>query len=338
MWKLSEEQIQRIQNYHEDLGNSEIAREMWINRKTVRKYRTLVQQEASNVLSWKEEGMLFRKEVKDLVPEPKLSKEEKSKLSLLSKYSDKDVKEMLDYIARTKKKEIDEILWVPWHLRFAMLWDTHIWAKECDMDALHKFYEDAKAEGVECFIHCGDLVDWCNVYKWQQFEQSEKWFDEQVDKVVKDYPNVWVPTYFIWGNHDESYLKSSWADISRVIDSLRDDLVNLGYYDWLLNINWITIQIQHGGGGNSYSKDYKLQRYIDSIAAWEEPDIFWLWHYHQAIHSLHRWIHGFMPWAFLKKNLLAKRFRFPNVIWGWIIDITKDEYGRKRLVATFINE
>lgn len=54
--------------------------------------------------------MLFRKEVKDLVPEPKLSKEEKSKLSLLSKYSDKDVKEMLDYIARTKKKEIDEIL------------------------------------------------------------------------------------------------------------------------------------------------------------------------------------------------------------------------------------
>lgn len=335
MWKLNDEQIKRIQSYHEDFSNNEIARDMGINRKTVAKYRASVQQEASDVLSGKEEAMLFRKEAEKL---NQLSREEKTKLSLMERYSDKDIKEMLDYIARTKKREIDEVLWTPWHLKFALLADTHIWAKACDLDALHRFYEDAKAEWVECFVHCWDLVDWCWVYRWQQFEQSEKGFDEQVEKVVKDYPNVWLPTYFIWGNHDESYLKNSWADITRVIDSLRDDLVNLGYYDWLLNINWITIQIQHGGGGNSYSKDYKLQRYIDSIEAGQEPDIFGLWHYHQAIHTLQRWIHGFMPWAFLKKNLLAKRFRFPNVIGWWIIDITKDECGRKRLVATFLNE
>lgn len=335
MWKLNDEQIKRIQSYHEDFSNNEIARDMGINRKTVAKYRASVQQEASDVLSGKEEAMLFRKEAEKL---NQLSREEKTKLSLMEHYSDKDIKEMLDYIARTKKREIDEVLWTPWHLKFALLADTHIWAKACDLDALHRFYEDAKAEWVECFVHCWDLVDWCWVYRWQQFEQSEKGFDEQVEKVVKDYPNVWLTTYFIGGNHDESYLKNSWADITRVIDSLRDDLVNLGYYDWLININWITIQIQHGGGGNSYSKDYKLQRYIDSIEAGQEPDIFGLWHYHQAIHTLQRWIHGFMPWAFLKKNLLAKRFRFPNVIGWWIIDITKDEYGRKRLVATFLNE
>ena len=336
MWKLNDEQIKRIQTYHEDFSNNEIAKEMGINRKTVAKYRASVQQEASDVLSGKEEAMLFRKEAEKL--HQKLSKEEEKKLSLLSHYSDKDVREMLDYIARTKKKEIDEVLWEPWHLKFAMIWDTHIWAKECDMDALKRFYQEAKEAWVECFIHCGDLVDWCWVYRGQQFEQSEKGFDEQVDRVVKDYPNVWVPTYFIWWNHDESYLKSSWADITRMIDWLRDDLVNLWYYDATLNLNWITIQLQHGGGGNSYSKDYKLQRYIDSIPAGEEPDIFGLWHYHQAIHSLHRWIHGFMPWAFLKKNLLAKRFRFPNVIWGWIIEIDKDEQWKKKLTATFLNQ
>lgn len=336
MWKLNDEQIQRIQTYHPDFSNNEIARDMGINRKTVAKYRASVQQEASDVLSGKEEAMLFRKEAEKL--HQKLSKEEEKKLSLLSHYSDKDVREMLDYIARTKKKEIDEVLWEPWHLKFAMIWDTHIWAKECDMDALKRFYHEAKEAWVECFIHCGDLVDWCWVYRGQQFEQSEKGFDEQVDRVVKDYPNVWVPTYFIGGNHDESYLKSSWADITRMIDWLRDDLVNLWYYDATLNLNWITIQLQHGGGGNSYSKDYKLQRYIDSIPAGEEPDIFGLWHYHQAIHSLHRWIHGFMPWAFLKKNLLAKRFRFPNVIGWWIIDITKDEKWKKKLTATFLNQ
>lgn len=333
MWKLNDEQIKRIQTYHEDFSNNEIARDMGINRKTVAKYRASVQQEASDVLSGKEEAMLFRKEAEKL---NQLSKEEVNKLSLLKLYSDKDVKEMLDYIAKTKRREIDEVLWMPWHLKFALLGDTHIWAKACDLDALKKFYDDAMEEWVECFVHCGDLVDWCGVYKGQQFEQSEKGFDEQVEKVVKDYPNVWVPTYFIWGNHDQSYLTSSGADISRVISSLRDDLIDLWYYDATLTINWISIQIQHGGWWTSYSPDYKLLRYIDSIQSGEEPDIFGLGHYHRAIHSLHRWIHGFMPWAFLKKNLLAKRFKFPNVIGGWIIDIDKDETWRKKLTATFI--
>jgi hypothetical protein len=80
---------------------------MGINRKTVAKYRASVQQEASDVLSGKEEGMLFRKEAEQL---NKLSKQERNKLSLLEHYSDKDIKEMLDYIAHNKKKEIDEVL------------------------------------------------------------------------------------------------------------------------------------------------------------------------------------------------------------------------------------
>jgi len=332
MWKLNEDQIKQIQTYHEDFSNSEIARDLGINRKTVAKYRATVQKEASDVLSGKEEQMRAKQKMKEL------SKQDKKKLALLEHYSDKDIQEMLNYIALNTKKQIDKVISMPWHLRFALIWDTHIGAKECALDELHQFYEDAKAEWVEAFVHCGDLVDGCGVYKWQQFEQSEKWFDEQVDKVVKDYPNVWIPTYFIGGNHDESYLKSSGADITRMIDWLRDDLINLWYYDATLVLNGIKIQIQHWWWGNSYSKDYKLQRYIDSIEAWKEPDIFGLGHYHQAIHSLHRWIHWFMPWAFLKQNLLAKRFRFPNIIWWWIIDIDKDEEWKKKLTATFLNE
>jgi len=342
--KLNEDMVTKINSYDEDKNNTEIARELWLDRRTVKKYREIkesTQQQASDVLSWKEERMRVKHKIQELSPEEaeqKLSKQDKKKLELLSRYSDKDVKEMLAFIANNTKKEIDKTIWTPWHLRFALIGDTHLWAKECAMDELHKFYEDAKKEWVECVLHAWDLVDGCGVYRWQQFEQSDTGFDDQVNRVVKDYPNIWVPTYFIGWNHDESYLKSTWADITRTIDGLRDDLINLWYYDAILNLNGIKIQLQHGGWGNSYSKDYKLQRYIDSIIAWQEPDIFGLGHYHQAIHSLHRWIHGFMPWAFLKQNLLAKRFRFPNVIGWWIIDITKDEYWKKKLTATFLNE
>lgn len=339
MWKLNEDTIGRIQSYHEDFSNTEIANDLWINRKTVAKYRNLqksTQQQAMQTLDGTEEKMRLNKKKEELIP--KLSKEEKKKLELLKSYSDKDVKEMLNYIATSTKKEIDKVIGIPGHLRFWLIGDTHIWARECDLDALHRFYEDAKAEWVECVLHAWDLVDWCHVYNWQQFEQSEIWMENQIDKVVKDYPNIGVPTYFIGGNHDQSYLKTNWADVCKAISWLRDDLVNLGYYDATINLNWIKVQLQHWAWGTSYSPDYKLLRYIDSIQAWQEPDIFALGHYHRAIQSLHRWIHGFMPGAFLKSNLLAKRFRFPNIIGWWIIDITKDEDGRKKLTATFINE
>ena len=327
--------IERINSYWEWISNREIWRQLGIDKNTVTKYRRVkenIQHEATDLLSGKEEVELV-----DEITE-KLSKEDKKKLELLAHYSDKDVREMLSFIANNNKRQIDKITWEPGHLKFALIGDTHIWAKECDLEALHRFYDHAREEWVECILHAGDLVDGCNVYKGQQFEQSEIWYEDQVKKVVDDYPNIWVPTYYIWWNHDESYLKSSWADICRTISGLREDLVNLWYYDAVLKINGIKLQLQHWAWGSSYSPDYKLLRYIDTIPAWEEPDIFGLWHYHRAIHSLHRGIHWFMPWAFLKRNLLAKRYKFPNIIGGWIIDVTKDEKGKKKLTATFLNE
>ncbi len=41
---------------------------------------------------------------------PKLSKEDKRKLELLQHYSDKDIKEMLNYIATNSKREIDKVI------------------------------------------------------------------------------------------------------------------------------------------------------------------------------------------------------------------------------------
>jgi hypothetical protein len=43
-----------------------------------------------------------------------------------------------------------------------------------------------------------------------------------------------------------------------------------------------------------------------------------------------------MPGAFLKENLLAKRFNLGNVIGGWIIEMDKDEKGNSRLNMEFI--
>jgi predicted phosphodiesterase len=57
-----------------------------------------------------------------------------------------------------------------------------------------------------------------------------------------------------------------------------------------------------------------MKKYLDSLPVENQPDIFALGHYHTALYDLHRGIHGFMPGAFLKENLLAKRFNLDNCI------------------------
>ena len=314
MEKLDADTIKKINSYSEDKSNTEIWKELWLHRSTV----------------WK-----YRKDIADTLKD-KLSKWDKKKLQLLEHYTDKDIQEMLNYIAQNTKKEVNEVLSEPWHLKFALLSDTHFGAKQCAKDELWEFYDRAKDKWVEAFVHCGDIVDGSDVYKGQQFEQSEVWFSNQLQDITQNYPNVWIPTYFIWWNHDEAYLKGNGVNICKAIETVRQDLINLWFYDARLRLNWIDINLHHWGGSLSYAKDYKMKKYLDSLPVEWQPDIFALWHYHTALYDLHRWIHWFMPWAFLKENLLAKRFNLDNTIWGWIVEIDKNEKGQSRLNMEFI--
>ena len=314
MEKLDADTIKKINSYSEDKSNTEIWKELWLHRSTI----------------WK-----YRKDIADTLKD-KLSKWDKKKLQLLEHYTDKDIQEMLNYIAQNTKKEVNEVLSEPWHLKFALLSDTHFGAKQCAKDELWEFYDRAKDKWVEAFVHCGDIVDGSDVYKGQQFEQSEVWFSNQLQDITQNYPNVWIPTYFIWWNHDEAYLKGNGVNICKAIETVRQDLINLWFYDARLRLNWIDINLHHWGGSLSYAKDYKMKKYLDSLPVEWQPDIFALWHYHTALYDLHRWIHGFMPWAFLKENLLAKRFNLDNTIWGWVIEIDKNEKGQSKLNMEFI--
>lgn len=337
MVKLNADTIGKINSYWEEKTNTEIWKELGINRHTVGKYRAVkesTQQQATDTLTGNEEQMRLKKKLGE--EPPKLSKQERKKLDLLQHYSDKDVRDMLNYIAQNSKKEIDKVIWEPWHLKFWLVSDTHFGAKQCAKDELGEFYEKAKDKGVECFVHAGDIVDWEGVYTWQQFEQDKVWFEEQLADLRKNYPYVGVPTYFIWGNHDEAYLKKNWVNICKAIETVRQDLVNLGFYDARLKLNGIDINLHHWGGSLSYAKDYKMRKYLESLPVENQPDIFALGHYHTALYDLHRGIHAFMPWAFLKENLLSKRFNLDNIIWGRVIEIDKNEKGESRINMEFI--
>ena len=180
------------------------------------------------------------------------------------------------------------------------------------------------------------MVDWDGIYKWQVYEQDKIGFDEQVDDVIKNYPDVWLDTYYILGNHDESFLRKTGGDVGKAISAVRRDMINLGFYDARIKLNGVDVNLHHWWGSMSYAKSYKPQKLMENINPKDQPDLFTSGHRHTALQMFYRKIHGFLPWAFLKENLLAKRFNLDNTVWWRIIELDIDETWGSRIRTEFI--
>jgi predicted phosphodiesterase len=207
--------------------------------------------------------------------------------------------------------------------------DTHLNNKQCDIDSLHKFYEDADKEWVDAFIHAGDLTDWINVYKWQIYELLNLSFDDQLRYVAENYPKIdGKETYFISGNHDESWLKQWWINFGDAVSRERLDMKHLGFYNASLKLNGFDVEMQHGWGSSPYAASYHLQRFMERIPQEVHLDLRVLWHYHRELSMLYRGALAMLPWAFLKENLLAKRFKLGNNISGSVVKLKRNEDGK----------
>ena len=314
MAKLSKSVIDKINSYDKSVKNTEIAEELWINRNTVAKYRNKVSNEIVDALT----------------------KDERKKLDLIERYTPKQLQELLYNLQLDTKQSIEEVIGEPGSIKLALLSDTHYWNKHCARDEIGEFMDIAKDRWVEAFIHSWDLVEGEWVFKWQVYELDKIGFDEQVKDVVENYPDTWIPTYLTQGNHDESFLKKTGGDIGKAISLIRKDIINLWFYDARVKLNWIDINSHHGGWSMSYAKSYKIQKLLENIDPKNQPNLFVSWHWHTALYMFYRKIHSFLPWAFLKENLLAKRFNLDNTIWGWIVEIELDEKGWSKINMEFI--
>lgn len=315
MKKVDEDIIEKINSYWEEVSNREIWRQLGLDKNTVMKYRI------ADALRWK-----------------KLTKEEQEKQELVKTYSPQELRDLLTHVQTHTNKSVERIIWDKWHLKFALLADTHLGNKQAAKKELADFYKRAWDEWVEAFIHCGDLVDWTwNVFKGQVYELENVGYDEQLKTVVNDYPYYWdIKTYVVWWNHDESFLKENWANIIKNIAHLREDIIDMGFYDARIKLNWVNINAHHGWGSMSYAKSYKPQKLIENIDPRDQPHIFASWHWHEALYMAYRNIHTFLPWAFLKQNLLAKRFNLGNTIGGRIVEVDINSDGSSIIQMKFV--
>lgn len=312
MGKLDADTIKKINSYPAEESDREIARKLWISRKSVAKYR------------------------EDILET--LSKEDRLKQELVKTYSPEELRNLLTHIQTHTNKEIEKVIGEKWHLKFWLLADTHLGNKKSAKKELEDFYKRAWDEWVEAFIHCGDLVDGTgHVFKGQVYELENVGYDEQLKTAVNDYPYYWdIKTYVVGWNHDESFLKENWANIIKNIAHLRDDIIDMWFYDARIKLNGVDINAHHGWWNMSYAKSYKPQKLIENIDTRNQPDIFASGHWHDALYMAYRNIHSFLPWAFLKQNMLAKRFNLGTTIGGWIVEVNIKEDGSSDIEMKFI--
>jgi predicted phosphodiesterase len=174
-----------------------------------------------------------------------------------------------------------------WQL-IGVISDLHAGSKYCMRAQLRDFVLDAYSLGVREILCPGDMLDGC--YRHGRWELTHHGIDAQCDDLFELLPHCDGLSYHaIEGNHDDTFRDGSGLDVSRYIMARaqaagRDDLHVYGGREATLRVRGATINLWHPGGGISYAKSYRAQRYVQSNYGPHKPDIVLIGHFHQFNH------------------------------------------------------
>ena len=215
-------------------------------------------------------------------------------------------------------------------LKIAILGDTHIGSKSCDMEGLYTFYKYAYDQGVRNFYHTGDMTD--GMYKNRDnsfYEQNAHGFQEQIEMVINYYPKIdGVTTYFITGNHDVTHMRNGGADVGRTLDIARRDMIYLGHNFGKV---WLTpeldINLIHPTDGGAQAVSHKLQKIIDAAEGKRRAKIMAIGHYHKMAWVYWKGVHGFVTPSFQKQTEFMRDNNLKSYTGGYILTIKVNKDG-----------
>lgn len=244
--------------------------------------------------------------------------------------------ELLDYVngeviklkKPTQNNDIYELPNNIEHLKLLLISDTHLCSKYDRLDILNYLYDKAEDRGIKYVLHCGDVLDGLYVNRPQHiYELRCVGFDEHLDYVVNKYPHFSGKTFFIGGNHMDTYFKNGGSDMGKAISREREDLVYLNPDTADLKIGKVGIHMHHGGGGRSYSLSYKLQRYVETLPQDKKIDIVMQGHFHKAMYMYYMGKHCFQVGALEDETPFSRSMGFKNEKSCYWVDIDFDDKG-----------
>lgn len=245
--------------------------------------------------------------------------------------------ELIDYVngdivKLTQPIPIDKKYHIPQkseQLRFLALSDTHFGSKWDNVRLVNHAYEIAAQKDAQFVLHSGDIVegDYHNKRADHIYQVKAHGLEEQLDYFCKYYPKSDIPTYYITGNHDLTFMKTCGSDIGRMVQKEREDLTYLGADLATIKVGKIELMLRHGTGGSSYAKSYKLQKYCETIPASEIPDMIFQGHLHFSGFFINRGIHCFNVPSLQSYTPYAKSMGLPEEKGFWFVTADLDSKG-----------
>lgn len=219
-------------------------------------------------------------------------------------------------------------------IKTAVVSDTHLCSNDQQLSMLNKAYEISDAENVDVNLHAGDLSDGAGAvgYRSHGKDVFVYGYTDQLDYMVKEYPRSkkGKKTLMIPGNHDWWDYESFGGNIVKELCDRRDDLEYRDYPKDDIEINGFIIQIFHPGGGSSEGLSYGMQRHILHQKRNKEikVDSIFFGNWHKALYLLYAGVHAFLCPSMKGQDEFHKKLSLPNSRGMWIVEYTKDKYGR----------
>lgn len=235
----------------------------------------------------------------------------------------------MDNMVESKKSRLYEIPTDNNTFSFGLIGDTHIGSLYEALGELHSFYNLCEKEGINTILHAGDVLDGFGMYKGQQFEQSKMGWDSQYKHFVNNYPRVkGMKTYFIAGNHDQSFSKIIGMNVGKALMVDRDDMVFLGNDNATVKFKTpsnrdFVARLSHPGGGSAYAVSYRTQKIIESLTGGTKPHVLGVGHLHKAdMLPSNRNICGIQTGCFQWQTPFMAGKASPAHVGGWRIGFT----------------
>lgn len=235
--------------------------------------------------------------------------------------SDSEVKRILLGKKRKKPKLLKQRISND-SFKLGVIGDTHLCSKHEKLDELLTFYNICHKVGAKVVLHAGDVLAGWRIYKGQENEVHTFGAKGQAEYAIKNYPHVsGITTYFINGNHDDSWWKLAGVDTGELIAEKRKDMVYLGNYSADVEIGGILMRLHHGDGGGAYALSYKGQKLAEQIASKNKPRLLLMGHYHTAFYFWYRNMHILNTGCFEGQTSYLLRKGLNPAIGGWIVDV-----------------
>lgn len=213
----------------------------------------------------------------------------------------------------------------------------------CDYKKFKEVLHIGKEEGAEYVIQTGDVCDGENMRPWQRYNLVVQGFDNVVEYCANEWPDSGLPTYFIGGNHDQTYFNSIGADICQYIADRRKDLTYLGineanlplqpaYIKMLMNgekppANATWIRIRHPAKGTAKSQSYQPQAHVEAAQSEFKPQVLIIGHYHKMDYLFERNIHCFQAGTMEKQSDWMRTKDLAAHLGAWLVTFFYKEDG-----------